>query len=192
MIMVQAKRTVRNLLFAIVLLVFPAGYVVVHASDGGAAVKAFLADPMSFFSARSPGARGAQPFATTKPGYAKREKDRPDPGIQPPDSEAFLEPPAGMKPDVPFDTQFAGNPFDNALPAQFLPFSVAGENFYGPPELFFDPEVAYPIRLPPLITDPPITGSSLPEADTWLMMIIGFFATGSALRLRKKVTGDRA
>lgn len=196
--MAKAKSLLRFFMLAFVLLAFPAGYIVVQAADGGAAVKAFLADPQSFLAGRSPGMRGAVPFPTTKPAYAKLQPPaKPDPGITPPDSEAFLEPPVGI-PGVPLnnspfpDDQFGfgpGGPFaPPAVPAAFGPEGI----FPGPDGFFFDPDGTIAPPLPPFITDPPVTPSGVPEPDTWLMMLVGFLATGAILRRRNRTIYSKA
>ena len=190
--MIVVKPFVRVLFLALILLAFPAGYVV-QASDGKAAVKAFFADPKSFFSARSPGERGAVPFATTKPALAKLDPaiSKPDPGIVPPDTEAFLEPP-GKIPDVPANTQpFLEDPSDFGLAGPSGSFPAPDENALarngfvpvgGAPPISGLPPMG---GLPPIFAPPPIPQSTVPEPDTWLMMIVGFLAAGCALRLRK-------
>ncbi|WP_164157563.1 PEP-CTERM sorting domain-containing protein [Sandarakinorhabdus rubra] len=194
----KAKSVLRGLLLAMALLVFPVGYVFVQASDGGAAVKALIDDPMSIFAARSPGERGPQPFATSKPAYAMLDPPgKPDPVLPMPDSEAFLEPPAAA-PGAPFDNTPAlddpfglgpGGPF--APPA--APDGIGPAGFFPDPGVLpFDPDGPIGGPPPPLPTDPVGTPGGVPEPDTWLMMVIGFLATGAILRRQKQTIGNRA
>lgn len=202
--MVRAKKLVRITLWSLIMLTFPVGYVVVQAAGGNAAVKAFLADPGAFFAARSPGQRGAMPFATTKPAYARPHApaaSKPDPGLSPPDSEASLDPPVTI-PDIALDpSPFLAGPSGFQVAAPIDSFTYPGERFFpvfapvpGPRDgstspLPLPPSVPVPVPPPPPGQDPQAT---VPEPGTWLMMIVGFLATGSVLRRRQARVASKA
>jgi hypothetical protein len=189
-----ADRLVRAFLFVYLVLAFPTGYVIYEAAAGSAAARAMLADPRAFLAARSQGARGAVPFATTKPALAKRTTPparKPDPDLLPPDSEAFL-PPASMLPDVAFNpSPFPGGPdFDLAGPLGSVPM---------PDDPASVPRAWVPVDdnprlavVPPLNPPaPPNPQTTVPEPATWLIMVVGFLMTGFVLRLRTNAIGRK-
>jgi hypothetical protein len=162
-------------------LVVPTGYLTIRSANGDASARAFLADPMSVFSDRSPGQRGIGDLGTTKPSYAMVSPVAagpagPDPEVALPDLEGFSEAPIPGISESPFLTpQPFGDEASFAPSGSFDPFGSGGPMGGVFPPLLSPPPGAPPVRPP-----------AVPEPDTWLMMITGFLAIGSALRSRKK------
>jgi hypothetical protein len=154
----------------------------VRSANGDASAKAFLADPLSIFSDRSPGQRGIGTLGTTKPRYAMISPAAagpagPDPEVALPDLEGFSEAPLPGIFDSPFLTpQTFGDGSGFAPPGSFDTFIGSG----GPLGRVLPPLGSSPPGAPPV--SPP----AVPEPDTWLMMIAGFLGIGSALRFQKK------
>ncbi|QKR99137.1 PEPxxWA-CTERM sorting domain-containing protein [Sphingomonas sp. CL5.1] len=174
------------------------GYVAVDRSAGGigaakAAVMAALADPLSVFSDRSPGARSPGALTQTKPARERtlaqvRERRHPA-GAETPVEHVLASmrerPPFLDEGAIPFD-QVAGplaSPADIANPVP----SVPGP---GPIPSVFPPIITGPGPVNPPPVTPPVTPPviSVPEPATWGMMILGFFGIGMALRRRSRPT----
>ena len=184
----------------VVLLLLPAAHVGTAATNGSATVEAVIADPLSLLAMRSSGGRDIGTLAQSKPAYAPGDTPPgdflgllPEPDLPPeagdfapvspnapgPVSEvpptldqlAFL-PPLGLD-DVPqsgFFPRGSGGPVGNG-------FAIGGggsaAGLPGTPGL-----------LPALFQ--PLAPSLVPEPGSWLMIIVGFAAVGSALRSRNR------
>lgn len=150
-----------------------------------------LPDPLSVFSARSPGGRAGGAFLQTKPAYA---------------SSDFAGPRETL--GMPFDRSL-----DPAPPPPEAGFGGGGEGLDGEglafasepfSDGFDDPTIIGGFApggsiVPGIVggnsgggggggggggTDPGGEGSVVPEPDTWAMMIFGFLMVGSAMRAR--------
>jgi hypothetical protein len=191
------ERLVRFFFFAYIVIAFPTGYVIMEAFNGNAAARALLLDPAAFIAARSQGPRGPIKYATSKPSKARHDPPAasPDPGLLPPDTEAFLPPPRPSpgEPDPgpslpggldfglagPFESAAAsGGPFD--MPFGFFP-SDESPGFILPPPNGPGPPAA---PAPPINAGPPSPSQAVPEPETWFIMLVGLAMTGAALRRR--------
>jgi hypothetical protein len=162
---------------------------------GGGVIAAALADPLSVFAARSPGARAPGALTQTKPSRSKGA-ERPVKLAEVFPSERVLSNVRTRQPDVPADLPdalFVGpvaGPAGGVVPGidAITPIVPTGNG--GIP--IFAPGGVGPIvpgggggggEIPTTPTTP--VTPSVPEPTTWLMMIAGFFAVGSALRSRR-------
>ncbi|MGX7953616.1 hypothetical protein ACWPM1_13770 [Tsuneonella sp. HG249] len=87
--------------------------------------------------------------------------------------------------EMPFAPATEGALFDAATPAPVGAFQGAG----GPPRFGSVSLVAPPAGAPPGTATPPLTQapvSAVPDAATWLTLIVGFAAVASVLRRRRK------
>ena len=202
------------LLVMVVMVLLPASYLGTAAANGNAAIQALIADPMALLAMRSAGRRGAGALAQSKMAYAvtdtppgdflglSPEPDLPSVGggsspVPPPTSE-----PVSEVPPVRDQMSFLSPPgFDDAPGSGIFPGGFgghAGDDFAiggggvapslpGASGLL---PAAPPALVQPLV--PPLVPSPVPEPGTWLMMIAGFLAVGSALRSRhrSKVSGS--
>jgi hypothetical protein len=156
-----------------------------------ASIKAAFKDPLNLFAERSPGERGLGALLSTKSSRGPhervlsevRDRDVPTdmlPGVDTPDFNPTPGDPAdsalpgtatspgnqpfGSSPSTPF---FPGGGFPGATPQGLSAISNA-------PGLL-------PLQSDPVsLVDPQISG--VPEPSTWVFMIIGFLAVGTALR----------
>jgi hypothetical protein len=167
------------------------------ASAGGAPGGAPLVDPLSMFAARSPGARPGGAFLQSKPAYAAASDfvgPRETTGM--PLNETLLPPapPAASAPSFAGLGSPDGFPFSDAPPA-----GGGGGGGFGFPGSFAGGS--------------PIAGVNngggggggggggdiggeggavVPEPETWLMMIFGFFSVGGAMRFgQRRRAGER-
>ena len=188
----------------VVMLSLPAGHVGTAAANGKAAIQALIADPMSLLAMRSSGRRGAGTLAQSKVAYA--------PTVTPPSNFLDLSPEPDFPPDgrrFPLARPFASEPVSDvpatrdqmsvpSLPgsdvapgAGFSPGGLGGsdaDNFaIGGGGLA--PSVSGASGLLPAAQAalaPPLVPSAVPEPGTWLMVVGGFLAVGSALRSRHR------
>jgi hypothetical protein len=167
-----------------------------HPAAGKAGTKgglfAALADPLSLFSDRSPGGRGAGPLLSTKPPHERvlsevRDRD-PDLGIAPGIEPVFGLAPDGLAPgggappggDPPTGDPGGGLPGDGGFPGSDGAPSSAP--FFNPGQPGFLPFSSGPAA--PSGPGPGI--GAVPEPATWAMLILGFFAVGAAMRRRAR------
>jgi hypothetical protein len=139
-------------------------------------VLAALKDPLTLFAARSPGTRGAGALHSTKPSAERHERvlsmvreRKPSPGIP----TGAGHPVFGDAPDI-LAAIPAAAPEDHPLPDD-PPISEP----YGTPFL------PVPPYEPGLLIYPGGT-PAVPEPGTWVMLIVGFFAAGAAMRKRPR------
>jgi hypothetical protein len=176
------------------------GFLVVTALGGLAmgekgmtAIATVIKDPASLLSARSPGGRGEGAMYSIK--GARKVAGTPvgDPGVGGPGRNSGGGAPAGGGDDgTPVPSAFAANPIPDGTVG--LPGGAPG--VLGPAGDGVTPVItgpgAPPTIIPPLIpggggsTNPPPPVTAVPEPGTWLMLIVGFFATGYALRRQKR------
>jgi len=189
---VRVKKISRFLGVLLMMLAVPTGYLAIRAANGSVSAQTLLSDPMSIFSERSPGARGAVTF-NKKPAYARVspsttafEEFSPENGNPP--YEGFLSSPSSVISEPPLDLP----PLFGELPLGELPQltgGLPGPGFPGGPIGTIIPPLG--IGAPPTPPGPgpdpgPGPGPSVPEPGTWLMLIAGFLAIGSALRLKNR------
>ena len=197
----RRTRLTRTLLLvpALVLLFFMSVVEHGHPAVGKAGktgLLAALADPLSLFAARSPGARGGGALLSTKGGPSERvlstirDRDPPpdppgadNPGLPvTPEDVAALAPPAEGA--APGDGGGSGDPGPGGPSfGSFAPFSAPGGGGG------FFPGGGAPTFVPPPGSPPPGGGggvSAVPEPATWAMMIIGFFSVGAMVRRRAR------
>lgn len=161
------------------------------------AAVAFIEDPLSILSGRSPGARSGKALAQSKHAYQHaRMRDHGKPGELP--SERVLAnvrsrpaaqvPEAGVSllPALPSDT----GGFDEALPG--IAFSVPGSRGgIG--------AAGFPSRASGAVAGGvgtgagggnmgavPVVASAIPEPNSWVLMLTGYFLVGMAYRRRRK------
>jgi hypothetical protein len=186
----------------VLILLLPAGYVGTATAYGNASIQALIADPLSLLALRSLGGRGAGALVQSKVAYAStdtppgdflgliREPDLPSGG------KGFSPvPPLApeLVSDVPpsFDVMSLLSPpgFDEAPGWSFSPGGFGGSeiNDFAIGGGGFTPSVpgvpSRPPAAPPIVVQPSAP-SSVPEPGTWLMIVAGFLAVGSALRSR--------
>lgn len=181
------------------LLVVGGTYAFSSSPMGGKAIAAALADPLSVFAARSPGGRAPGALTQTKPSRTKGAQ-RPVELAEVFPSERVLsnirtrQPDEFAPADLP-DALFVGplaGPAGGAVPGIDAITPIVPTGTGGVP--IFTPGGIGPI-VPgggggggtgetPTEPTTPVT-PSVPEPTTWLMMIAGFFAVGSALRARR-------
>jgi hypothetical protein len=150
-----------------------------------ATIVAALKDPLSLFAERSPGGRGSGALLSTKPGW-KTASTVPEERVL--STEREREPSAGVLPaaDIP---AFAVSPEYFAASSD-LPRGdefAEDQGFGWPP---FSTFYFVPIPGNPEITTWPVPGPTpssepiiaVPEPAAWVMMILGFFAVGVAMR----------
>lgn len=189
-------------LIALGFVALPAGYVGTSVANGSVAAQALIADPMSVFSARSPGARGTAALTSTKTAFVRTGPAIDDfwgmgPGLSLPKGGGLTvqETPTGL-------SQGDNSPQD----AEYSEFSIPA-GLYGPGESgpFFGvigEDSGFGLGVPgggvsgfgPKIpgggggVPPPLPPSAVPEPEMWLMMIFGFFAIGSVMRTGNRLT----
>jgi PEP-CTERM motif len=191
---IPAKRSVRwkrTLLLAPVLVGL---FFVAVAEHSGLAINkmsaagiiAALKDPLTLFAERSPGGRGSGALLPTK--------SKPGPHERVLSAVREREPPLGIPSGVDnpvFTVTPGGLATSNALPGDD---PLPGDQVAGSPSSaprfplakFGDPE-----RLAPAPTTLPNPGiSAVPEPASWVMMILGFFAIGVAVRRRVRQQTD--
>lgn len=187
-------------LIALGFVALPAGYVGTSVANGSVAAQALIADPMSVFSARSPGARGTAALTSTKTAYVRAGPAMDDfwgmgPGRSLPEGGGMTvqETPAGLG-------QGDESPQDAEYPEFSIPASLYGPGESGPFFGVIGEDSGFDLGGPggrgsgfgPGMpgggggVPPPLPPSAVPEPEMWLMMIFGFFAIGSAMR-----TGNR-
>lgn len=192
-------------------LVLGGAYAFSNSPMGGQAIAAALADPLSVFSARSPGGRAPGALTQTKPARSKGAQ-RPVELAEVFPSERVLSnirtrqpdefAPADL-PDALFIGPVAGPVGGGAVPgidtlAPVLPTGVGSVPIFTPGGI--GPIVpgggggggtGEPPTTTPVEPTPPVT-PSVPEPTTWLMMIAGFFAVGLGLRSRRRAIVAKA
>lgn len=193
---IAASRPGKSWLLALLAMVaLPAGYVGSGAANGNDALQALIADPMSVFSARSPGARSSGALVQTKTAYAPNLQATADflgigPGMGLPGGEGAM----GPEPDLGFASPDAGDSVAFTIPGSLYGASEAGPFFgaigFGAGGLPFGGSGfgsgtpggggTVPGGTTPISPAPGAT--AVPEPEMWLMMIAGFFAVGSAMR----------
>jgi hypothetical protein len=156
-----------------------------------ASIKAALKDPLNLFAERSPGERGLGALLSTKSSRGPHERvlsevrDRDVPtDMLPGVDTADFNPIPGDPPDsaIPGIATSPGNqPFGSSPSTPFFP----GAGFPGatPQGLsaISNAPALLPLQSDPVsLVDPQISG--VPEPSTWVFMIIGFLAVGTALR----------
>ena len=160
-------------------------------SGSTAAIAEVLRDPLSLIAERSPGARADGSLLA-----AKRGK-----GVKP--VELVMSTSRERAPSVSEAPAPASVPDSLAIPAEPLvtagvPVDAApGDAILGPPQEL-PPGVGNPGFLVPIgsvpgdsgtpgcCTPPPDTVPAVPEPETWVMLILGFFMVGAALRATPK------
>ncbi|VWX52938.1 PEPxxWA-CTERM sorting domain-containing protein [Novosphingobium sp. 9U] len=181
--------------FALLALVTSAAYFGLFArAEDRAAVAATLRNPLSVFSARSPGARVGGALLQTKQRLAaSRRAGAPRPGVVLPRERVLSNvrtrpnAPALALAEPPLDARLLGSPssaFDLprvGLPGQTPGFDVPsfGGGDVAPSTGGTQPEV------------PVAPGPAVPEPTTWAMMILGLGAIGWAMRSRGPNRGVR-
>lgn len=201
--MVNKRRWRKGLILAGLLIATGtgAGYVVTDKNGNGlgagisaasAAVTAALADPLSMFTDRSPGGRGAGALTQTKgprERVATNVRHRPPAAKPATPVERVLtslreRPPIAA--DVP-DLPFVGNPTPYVPVSEIVKPPIGPGPIIppGPPLICCAPGPG-PGPTPPVI--PPVNPpGGVPEPATWAMMIIGFFSVGAAMRRRRGI-----
>ena len=168
-------------------------------------MQAAIADPMSVFSARSPGRRSVGALAQTKAGYVRTGPATDDflglgPGLGLPAGDGVSVPETPTAVDQGLSGPATGEPAAFMIPGGLYgPLEAA---YFGAPGGSGDGELTSGGGfggggggsppgggggggLPPGGgggTTPPAPPSAVPEPDMWLMLITGFFAIGSAMR----------
>ncbi|MFT3976405.1 MAG: PEP-CTERM sorting domain-containing protein [Sphingomonas bacterium] len=150
-------------------------------------------DLLAMFSGRSPGARdpGALTQTKVRERVAANVRSRPPGAAGAPGAGVPEERVLTSLRERPLTTGEPGAGFDN------LPFSAVDGPLVSatnPSPLGGTPPgslVAPPLAVPPTTTTPPV--AAVPEPATWMMMMIGLFGLGSALRRRERrvVLADR-
>lgn len=164
-------------------------------SDGTPSLRDVL-NPLSLFDERSPGDRADGSLLATKQGKGRvnpvefamgtgrqRAPMMPE-GAAPapaspeltPESFAASDVPVSVIPEEAILASPEGPPVGLDNPGVIIPIGSV-------------PDVSFPPTLPPgtppvCCTGPPGTPPAIPEPATWLMMIVGFFMVGVALRAR--------
>lgn len=181
----RTRRWKRTLLL---MVLFVCLFFVAVAERGGPAISkvrkdgiiATLLDPLSLFAGRSPGEReGALlPTKLAKAGPEERVlsevRDR-DPGIG-----GALPPDPGLLPDAALPGSRIGDGLPGGPAGGFAPFGLPFAPPGGPGDGFIPGGGTPPFVPPP--TNPPV--SAVPEPGTWMVLILGFFAVGWAMRHR--------
>jgi hypothetical protein len=192
---------------ALPLLVFPAGYIVGGSGAGSAAIRAALADPLSIFSARSPGARGAGALSQSKLAYSDNGSrgggigggSGGDAGAGAPGDGSFSDTglfPSGSPEGVESGLETIGS-FGDTLYPPSEQFGGAGYAGYFGGDAGYDSFGVFGIggaltgggigSLPGEgVVIVPASGTAVPEPQSWLMLLTGFALIGSALRSRTR------
>lgn len=197
----RSRKTIRSawVFWPAALVLVGGTYAFSSSPMGGSAIAAAIADPLSVFAARSPGGRAPGALTQTKPSRSAGA-ERPVKLAEVFPSERVLsnvrtrQPDEFAPADLP-DALFVGpvaGPAGGAVPGidAITPIVPTGNG--GIP--IFTPGGIGPV-VPgggggggggetPTEPTTPVT-PSVPEPTTWLMMIAGFFAIGSALRSRR-------
>lgn len=161
------------------------------ASKGIAALAAAARDPMSLFSARSPGSRGNGATYQTKPGHAaaplakrptekvlSEARERPQPMAAADPTQLarsvpnVFQPPAASAPTpgiLPVDIP-TGTPGGGPIPIPVIPGGGPGGGGV--------------IPSPAPVATPTPEPTAVPEPSTWAMLIVGIGLIGSAMRRR--------
>ena len=184
-----------------VALLAPAALAATALSGSGkfAAVSAAFADPLSVFAERSPGARAEGALTQSKPA----RKAVPGPSGQPASSKGRSAPTQGagqIDPGVPpaFEAIDLGQSGDEAsadgvgfVPFETGPFGRGGSGAGFAIDGLGGGAIGGGGLVPPSppggvpLPDPTPPVSAVPEPQTWLMMLVGFFLLGAALRSRR-------
>lgn len=198
------RRPLRGL-YALPLLLLPAGYVTNGASAGGAAIAAAIADPLSILATRSPGARAPGALTQTKGvrravagpvGAVPSERVLSGARSRPVSAPTAIPPAPGVVFEMPAPTPApvivptvvgdlpgvsAGPPVAFVGPAPFIGGGIGGGSGGGG------------VILPGTGgtdngggTVAPGGAPAIPEPATWLMMVIGFMALGVAMRFNHR------
>ncbi len=181
----HARRWKRTLLLT---ALFVCLFFVAVAERGGPAISkvrkdgiiATLLDPLSLFAGRSPGEReGALlPTKLAKAGPEERVlsevRDR-DPGV------GAAPPDPGLLPDAALPGSRLADGLPGGPAGGFTPFGLPFSPPGGPGDGFIPGGPGGPPFVPPP-TNPPVSG--VPEPGTWVVLILGFFAVGWAMRRR--------
>ncbi len=206
--MVNKRRWRKGLILAGLLIATGtgAGYVVTDKNGNGlgagisaasAAVTAALADPLSMFTDRSPGGRGAGALTQTKgprERVATNVRHRPPAAKPATPAERVL---TSLRERPPIIADVPELPFGATPP--YVPSTAINNPPTGP-----GPFISPPIIIPPLTNGggssgggggcctppviPPVNPpGGVPEPATWAMMIIGFFSVGAAMRRRRGI-----
>lgn len=172
-------------------LVLAGSFLVSVGEDNRAAFAEALRDPLSILAQRSPGERGAGTLRQTKPArtrvaaaapFAPSERVLPAMRMRPP-VLPFIDAP-GLEPITP--PIYAPPGLESAGPAISAPVFAVPAISGITPAGFGDGDITPPPTN--IITPPAAPPSAVPEPETWLTMILGFFVAGQALR-RRRTTG---
>lgn len=185
----------RRAMIGLAILCFPAASLGIGGTNGSAAVRSLLADPLSVFADRSPGVRGVGELAQTKMPFEQaaawpQEARVTGAGFNSPSSGdgelPLLETAAGAFDETSsnFNGMFliddATAAFSESGGFSASPLFLDVFSGEGPDDGFIGrssaalPNPSFP-ALPPAI-------ASVPEPGVWLTMITGFFSIGLAKR----------
>lgn len=177
----KPNRTRRSWSLAMALLLFIVLGIGFLGLGSSTSVAEVLRDPLTLLADRSPGGRAAGALFSTKPPRAK-------PPAGP--TERVLTVVRERKPPLVPEPEMWALPDQ---PLGYVPFEE-------PPQLFLVPENSVPNIpvIPPFTFERPTPpsccavirppagpgGPAVPEPSTWVMLILGFFAAGSAIRYK--------